>query len=163
MESNIDLTQIISSLPTEDKVIVSRLHETALALGYMAKLSPVGKKPNDWKCEYIATKPKRVLYILRITGQQFSIRAKLIHISEYSDVLENCTEHCKASLLSASKDCENHGGGCAGPVSFTIDGKSYSKCRHFFLFKGITSEDMEDIQRLLQNEAKNLNNIYKCV
>lgn len=154
MESNNDLSKIISSLPTEDKSIVNSLHETALALGYMAKISPVGKKPDDWKCEYIATKPKRVLYILRITGQRFSIRAKLFHIAEYSDVLENCTEHCKASLLSASKDCENHGGGCAGPISFTIDGKSYSKCRHFFLFAGITSEDVEGIRRLLQNEAK---------
>lgn len=138
MELNFDLSQIISSLPTEDKVTVSKLHETALALGYEAKLSPVGKKPDDWKCEYITKKPKRVLYILRITGQRFSIRAKLLHIAEYSDVLESCTEHCKASLLSASKDCENHGGGCDGPISFIINGKSYSKCRHYFLFTGIS-------------------------
>jgi|GEM_PF-2126885 len=154
MESKNVLSQIISSLPTEGKSIVNSLHETALALGYMAKISPVGKKPDDWKCEYIATKPKRVLYILRITGERFSIRAKLFHIAGYYDVLENCTEHCKASLLSASKDCENHGGGCAGPISFTINGKSYSKCRHFFLFADITSEDVEGIRRLLQNEAK---------
>ncbi len=154
MEANNVISQIISSLPAEDKAIVNSLHETALALGYIAKISPVGKKPEDWKCEYIASKPKRVLYILRITGQQFSIRAKLFHIAEYSNALENYTEHCKASLLSASKDCENHGGGCAGPISFTIDGKSYSKCRHFFLFVDIASEDVEGIRRLLQNEAK---------
>ena len=153
MESNNVLSQIISSLPIEDKAIVNSLHETALALGYIAKISPMGKKSDDWKCEYIAIKPKRVLYILRITGQRFSIRAKLFHIAEYSDALENCRSHCKASLLSASKDCENHGGGCAGPISFTIDGKSYSKCRHFFLFADITLEDLEGIQRLLQNEA----------
>ncbi|HYE80556.1 MAG TPA: hypothetical protein VEG39_00160 [Clostridia bacterium] len=154
MESENALLRIISSLPAEDKFIVESLHETALALGYNAKISPVGKKPDDWKCEYIAAKPKRVLYILRITGPRFSIRAKLFHIAEYSDVLENCTGHSKASLLSASKDCENHGGGCAGPISFTIDGKAYSKCRHFFLFEGIKLEDVEGIQRLLQNEAK---------
>lgn len=154
MESRNDFPQIISSLPTKDKAIINSLHETALALGYMAKISPVGKKSDDWKCEYIATKPKRILYILRITGQRVSIRAKLLHIAEYSDVLESCTEHCKASLLSASKDCENHGGGCAGPITFTIDGKSYSKCRHYFLFTGITPEDVEGIQQLLKNEAK---------
>ncbi|WP_104372893.1 hypothetical protein [Desulfocucumis palustris] len=154
MESKNVLSRIISLLPAEDKSIVNSLHETALSLGYTAKISPVGKKPEDWKCEYIATKPKRVLYILRITGQRFSIRAKLFHIAEYSDVLENCTEHCKASLLSASKNCKNHGGGCAGPISFTIDGKAYSKCRHFFLFADITPGDVEGIRRLLRNEAK---------
>ncbi|MDF2686952.1 MAG: hypothetical protein K0S55_2135 [Clostridia bacterium] len=154
MESKNTISRIISSLLEENRSIINSLHETALDLGYMAKISPVGKKPDDWKCEYIATKPKRVLYILRITGQRFSIRAKLLHIAEYSDVLENCTEHCKASMLSASKDCENHGGGCEGPISFTVNGKSYSKCRHYFLFTDIIPEDMEGIRRLLQNEAK---------
>ncbi|HYF82356.1 MAG TPA: hypothetical protein VEB00_04930 [Clostridia bacterium] len=43
MESKNVLSQIISSLSTEDKYIVNSLHETALALGYMAKISPVGE------------------------------------------------------------------------------------------------------------------------
>ncbi|KUO69778.1 MAG: hypothetical protein APF77_21870 [Clostridia bacterium BRH_c25] len=51
MESKDALARIISSLSTEDKSIVSSLHETALALGYVAKISPVGKKPDDWKSE----------------------------------------------------------------------------------------------------------------
>lgn len=154
MESKNVLSQIISSLTPEDKFVVNSLHETALALGYMAKISPVGKKPEDWKCEYIAARPKRILYILRVTRQRFSIRAKLFHIAEYSGVLDNCSSHCKASLLSSSKDCENHGGGCAGPITLTVDGKSYSKCRHYFLFTDIMPEDVEGICQLVKNEAK---------
>lgn len=149
MESNDDLFEIIASLPAEAQTIISNLHETALTLGYQPKISPAGKKPNHWKCEYTAAKPKRVLYTLRITGQRFSIRAKLFHLPAYIDVLD-----CKASLLSAAKNCGNHRGGCAGPITFRVDGKSYVKCRHYFLWKDMKSEDLDDIQRLLQEEAK---------
>lgn len=159
MEPENVLSQITSSLSAEDKNIVNSLHETALSLGYTAKISPAGKKPDDWKCEYMAAKPKRALYILRITGGRFSIRAKLFHLAEYADVLESCTEHCRASLLSSSKNCGSHGGGCAGPISFTMGGKFYSKCRHFLLFADIAPEDVEGIRRLLQNEAQYTTNL----
>ncbi len=149
-----EITQIISSLTPEGQGVVASLHETALALGYAAKISAMGKKGDDWKCEYVAAKPKRTLYILRVTGPRFSVRAKLFHIAQYADVLEGCTEHCKASLLAVSKDCGSHGGGCAGPVSFVISGTAYSKCRHYILFEDIAPQDVEGIRRLLQKEAE---------
>jgi hypothetical protein len=34
--------------------------------------------------------------------------------------------------LSTSKDCENHGGGCEGPVFFSMGTKKCSKCGHYF-------------------------------
>ncbi len=154
MEQNDTLFEILSSLKEKDKEIVMDLHKTALALAYKAKISPMGKKPEDWKCEYITSKPKRVLYILRIKEGHFSIRAKLFHLAEYEKVLENCTEHCKTVLLSASKGCKNHGGGCAGPISFTAGGKAHSICRHSFLFDEINEEDVEGIKRLLESEAE---------
>jgi hypothetical protein len=153
MESGIDFYQIISSLPDRDRVTLSTLHREVTALGYTVKISSVGKKSEDWKCEYLVAKPKSVLCSLRITGQRFSIRAKLPHLAEYSDVLENCTEHCRASLLSASKDCGRHGGRCAGPVCFTVGGITYSKCRHYFLFTDIAPEDAEGVIQLLRSEA----------
>mgnify|MGYP000895791575 CR=1 FL=1 len=154
MESKIELFQIISSLTEEDQSVVSGLHETAIALGYAPKISSAGKKPDDWKCEYTGGKPKRVLYTLRITGGQYSIRAKLFHLTEYTEDLESLSERCKASLLSASRNCDGRNSNCAGPVSFKVGDQSYSKCRHFFIFKDIKPEDMDGIRRLLQNEAK---------
>jgi hypothetical protein len=55
-------------------------------------------------------------------------------------------------LLSNSKDCENHGGGCEGPISFSVESKQYSKCRHYFLIKNIISEDIENIKMLIERE-----------
>jgi hypothetical protein len=75
MESKNDLPQIISSLPTKDKAIINSLHETALALGYMAKISPVGKKSDDWKCEYIAIKPNGISYFQSLLGVVVSLMA----------------------------------------------------------------------------------------
>ena len=154
MEAKYDFLEIISSLPAAAKAMVSDLHETALALGYEPSIAPAGKKPDYWKCEYATAKPKRVLYLLRVTGPRFSIRAKLFHLSEYIDVLESCGVHCKTSLLSASKNCGNHRGGCAGPITFSVGGKSYVKCRHYFLWKDMNPEDLDGIRRLLQEEAK---------
>lgn len=154
MDPKIDFSQIISSFPTDKTSILTTLHETALALGYTPKISQSAKNPDNWKCEYIATKPKRELYILNVTGQQFIIRAKLYHLAEYCDILDSCTEHCKASLLAEAKDCGSHGGSCAGPITFAIDGIPYTKCRHFLAFTDITPEDVEGICRLLQTEAR---------
>lgn len=153
MAARADIEQVALSLLAEGQAVIYRLHETALALGCRARISPMGKKPDDWKCEYVAGKPPQALRILRVTGQRFSLRAKLLHLAEYAEVLQGCTEHCRASLLSASKDCEKHGGGCAGPISFTLDGRGYSKCRHYFLFAEIAPEDVDGIRQLLQHEA----------
>jgi hypothetical protein len=53
----------------------------------------MGKKKNDWKCEY--KKKKDVLCILRILDNQWSIKCKLFNLSKYNDFLENCNKHFK--------------------------------------------------------------------
>jgi hypothetical protein len=68
-------------------------------------------------------------------------------------VLEQCNDHCTSTLLANAKDCGKHGGACAGPVSFTLYGKTYSKCRHYLLFDHISDEDLANIQRLISSEA----------
>ncbi len=153
MEPVVTFSQVISSLTPEDRSVALGLHEAALALGYAPKIAAVGKKPDDWKCEYVAAKPKRTLCILRVSGRKFSLRAKLAHLADYLDVLERCTERCLSSMLASSKRCGGHGG-CAGPVAFQLGGVEYSICRHSFLFENILPGDVEGIRRLLTREAE---------
>lgn len=149
-----NFNEILKSLNENEKKILNELHEQTIHLGYASKISALGKKINDWKCEYI--KKKNVLYILRITNEQWSIRCKLFNLSKYNDVLEKCNKHCLEVLLKNSKDCENHGGGCNGPIAFLIDGKKYSKCRHYFMVKDLLNEDIDSIKKLLECEDKYL-------
>jgi hypothetical protein len=141
---------IISSLDEEDKVFLKNLHEYILPFGFMHKISAIGKKQNDWKCEY--TKNKIVLFILRITNTEWSIRCKLFNIAKYQEVFESCKKSFIEKLLKNSKDCENHGGGCNGPIAFSIAGKNYSKCRHYFMFKGLKKEDINEIKKIFEYE-----------
>jgi hypothetical protein len=147
---NYRFNEIINSLDESQKILVRKLHEQAVFWGYMPKISTIGKKPNDWKGEYV--KNKNVLYILRITNDKWSIRCKLFNLSKYNFALEKCNEHCIGTLLTNSKNCENHGGACKGPIEFSIEGKKYSKCRHFFMFKELMDQDIDDIIKLLEYE-----------
>ena len=148
--ANYSFNEIINSLDESQKTLVGKLHEQAVFLGYIPKISTSGKKPNDWKCEYV--KNKNVLYILRITNGQWSIRCKLFNLPKYNFALEKCNEHCVKILLTNSKNCANHGGACKGPIAFSIEGKKYSKCRHFFMFKELVDTDIDDIIKLLEYE-----------
>jgi hypothetical protein len=150
MKASYLFEDIITSLDKENQVLVESLHKQALGLGYMPKITAMGKKPYDWKCEY-SGKQKRVLFILRINNEQWSIRCKLFNLPNYLDILEKCTEHCIASL-TGSGNCENHGGGCKGPINFSVQGTVYSKCRHALVFKDIVPEDIDGIQKLLDSE-----------
>jgi hypothetical protein len=141
---------VLSSLNDYDKVIAENLHEYTLSMGFIPKISTVGKRQNDWKCEY--KKNKTILYILRITNGLFSIRCKLFNLEKYNDVLESCNINSIETLLKNSKDCENHGGGCKGPVAFSIKGKNYSKCRHYLMFKELKNEDINGIKKLFECE-----------
>jgi hypothetical protein len=141
---------MLHSLNIEEKVFIENLNRFMISLGFIAKIAVVGKKGNDWKCEYV--KKKNVLLILRITNDQWSARLKLFHLLTYEHILEKCNKHFIETLLSNSKDCENHGGGCEGPISFSIKSKKYSKCRHYFLLKNVINEDIENIKMLIEGE-----------
>lgn len=145
------LEEAAASLADADRALAGRLHEYTVSLGFAPKISAMGKKPQDWKCEY--KNKKKTLLILRITGGRWSARCKLYHIDRYSQVLDECSPHCIASLVKNAKGCGNHLGGCAGPVSFSVGGQTYTACRHSLLFDEITAEDAADLQKLLKCEA----------
>jgi hypothetical protein len=147
-----DISDILSSLNDYDKAIVKDLHEYTVSLGFRPKISAVDKKPDDWKCEYI--KNKTVLYILRVTNAEFNIKCKFINVTQYNDILESCTKDCIKKLLKNSGDCKNHGGGCKGPIAFSIDGKNYTKCRHAFMFKELKKGEINGIKKLIECEDK---------
>ncbi|GHT57544.1 hypothetical protein FACS1894109_09970 [Spirochaetia bacterium] len=153
MKSNIqpyEFNEIINSLDKNEKKRVNKLHEQAIYLGYVPKISLLGEKPGDWKCEY--KKKKDVLYILRITNDQWSVRCKLFNLAKYNDVLSKCNKHLIETLLKNSGNCGHHGGGCKGPIEFSIDGKTYLRCRHSFMFTDLLDEDVDNIRDLLECE-----------
>jgi hypothetical protein len=153
MKSNIqpyEFNEIIISLDENEKKRVNKLHEQAINLGYVPKISLLREEKNNWKCEY--KKKKNVLCILRITDAQWSITCKLYNLPNYNDVLNKCNKHCIETLLKNSGNCGHHGGGCKGPVEFSIDGKTYSRCRHSFMFTDLLDEDVESIKNLLECE-----------
>jgi hypothetical protein len=149
-KEKLNFQDISQSLNIEMKASVEDLNTFMVSLGCVAKITVMGKKENDWKCEYV--KGKNVLLILRITNGQWSARLKLFHLLVYEHILKKCNEHFIKTLLSNSKDCENHGGGCEGPISFSVESKRYSKCRHYFLVKNIMNEDIENIKMLIERE-----------
>ncbi|MDR2602745.1 MAG: hypothetical protein LBC53_09920 [Spirochaetaceae bacterium] len=148
--TNYIFNEILNSLDENGKNLVKRLHEQAISLGYVSKISAMGKKADDWKCEYIRN--KNVLYILRITNDQWFIRCKLFNISKYNNILEKCNDHCIEILLKNSAGCGNHGGRCKGPIDFSIKGMKYSKCRRSFTLKDLIDKDIDDINKLLEYE-----------
>jgi hypothetical protein len=153
MKSNIqpyEFNEITKSLDENEKKRVNKLHEQAIYLGYAPKISPPGEEAGNWKCEY--KKKKNVLYILKITDDQWSIRCKLFNLPKYNDVLRNCNTHCIETLLKNSGECGHHGGGCKGPIEFSINGKTYSRCRHSFTFTDLRDEDIDSIMNLLECE-----------
>ena len=149
--TNYDFYEIINSLDNNAKNMVKKLHKYVISLDYKSKISTMGKKPNDWKCEYI--KNKNVLCILRIKNNQWSIRCKLFNLPKYNCVLEECNEHFIETLLKNSKNCGNHGGACKGPIEFSIEGKKHSKCRHFFMLTELIDKDIDDLIKLFERES----------
>jgi hypothetical protein len=147
-----EFSEIINSLDENEKKRVNKLHEQAINLGYVPKISLPGEKINDWKCDY--KKKKNVLYILRITNDQWSIKCKLFNLPKYNDVLNKCNKHCIETLLKNSGDCGHHGGGCKGPIEFSVNSKTYLRCRHSFMFTDLRDEDIDDIKNLLECENK---------
>ncbi len=146
--------QALPTLSPKDRAVVSALRETALSLGCGEKMSPAGQKTEGVKFEYILKKPRRTLLILRVFGGEFTVTAKLFSLEAYQDVLAECTDRCKTSLLEFSGACGYHLGRCPGPVQVVIDGVSHPKCRHSLVFKGISTSDVPGIQRLLACEAE---------
>jgi hypothetical protein len=145
-----DFCDIISSLSEDDKILVNNLHEYVLSFGFIYKISAIGKKQNNWKCEY--TKHKKVLFILRIINTEWSIRCKLFNMAKYQEIFESCQKDFIDKLIKNSKDCERHGGRCNGPIAFSIAGKKYSKCRHCFMLKELKNGDIDEIKKLLECE-----------
>jgi hypothetical protein len=147
-----DITNVVSSLVDKDSAIVMKFHELADSLGCTAVISPMGKKEDDWKCEYNIKKPKRTLFILRVNKKGWSVRCKLFNIEKYEEAIANCTEGVKKTLIS-SRDCEMHGGICKGPVKFSFDTDMHSKCRHYILFQDLQEEDWACVRRLIELES----------
>jgi hypothetical protein len=146
-----DFQKITASLPEDQRSLAEELHQFTLSLGYLPKAVPQGKGSGGWKCEY--KKGGRVLAILRVLGETWSLCCKLYHLPEYGELLEQCGAHCVETLLANVKGCGHHRGSCAGPLDFQAGGKSYSPCRHSLVWTGLIPEDVAGIKLLLGREA----------
>jgi hypothetical protein len=148
-----EITEVISLLEGKDREMLLKFHELAASLGYTAVISPMGKKEDDWKCEYTTKKPKKTLFILRVSKKGWSVRCKLFNMAKYEEAVADCTEGVKQMLISAPS-CEMHGGRCKGPVEFSLGNDMYSKCRHSVLFQDLQEEDWACVRTLIELESK---------
>ncbi|HYF83586.1 MAG TPA: hypothetical protein VEB00_11240 [Clostridia bacterium] len=146
------IADVINSLNDMNRATVLEFHQLGVSLGCKEAISSMGKKVDDWKCEYTTKKPKRALFILRVNKKGWSIRCKLFNIAKYEEAVANCTERIK-HVLSSIPDCEMHGGQCKGPVQFSINNDKHSKCRHYFLFQDLQVEDWACVQTLIKLES----------
>lgn len=87
-----------SSLSDLDRELTADINARAAAAGYTPFIKAVGKEPGNYKIEYKTGKPATALFVLRITGNRWSLRCKLHHIGEYAGILEN-------SAIPRSADC----------------------------------------------------------
>jgi hypothetical protein len=149
MKEIYSLNEVTNSLDQDGKNYIKRLHEQAIFWGYTPKIS-MGKRTNDWKCEYI--KNKIILYILKIANDKWVIKCKFFNIMKYETILEKCNKKFLEEIIENANGCGNHGGGCKGPIDFLINGKRYSKCRHSFVFNNLNNEGVNNIQTLLECE-----------
>lgn len=147
------INDVISSLDDKNSAMVQKFHEQAVHLGCTGKISTMGKKTDDWKCEYTIKKPKRSLFIIRANKKGWSVRCKLFNIEKYEDAVANCSERIRQMLMTA-KDCEMHGGICKEPVSFSVSDNPYSKCRHSILFSRLQYEDLASVGKLIELESQ---------
>jgi hypothetical protein len=144
-----EITNVTNCLDGKNSAMVLKFNDLADSLGCIVKISPMGKKADDWKCEYTTKKPKRTLFILRVNNKGWSVRCKLFNIAKYEDAVANCTERIKQMLIS-TPNCEMHGGQCKGPVEFSFNNSIYSKCRHYILFQDLQEEDWVCIRTLIE-------------
>jgi hypothetical protein len=146
------ITDVINCLADQDRGIVMEFYQLAASLGCKDVISPMGKKADDWKCEFSTKKPKRTLFILRANKKGWNIRCKLFNIAKYEEAVANCSEGIK-QVLRGTPDCEMHGGRCKGPVQFSIHNDQYSKCRHYLLFQDLHQADWDCLRTLIKLEG----------
>ena len=114
-----------------------------------------GFSRNDWSCVYSLNKSNRVIMSLNIVQENLSVKLNLANISRYADSLEQYPEEIRHAIMTGGWDCGHCRGNCAGPFSFTYEGKDYNKCRcGSFVFGHINKDTACYCIDLLEKEIR---------
>jgi len=148
---NITFEEVVALLDEDRKRLVTGLHERAVALGYIPFIEKAGKKDGNFKIEYKADKKAYVLFITRISKNDLSIGCKLLHLGEYTNLINELSKTVRHELL-ASRPCKVDKG-CTAYVRFCFEEKEYLTCRHAMRLKTLFYSDIQSFWKLLEAEA----------
>jgi len=125
--------------------MILMLHDFFVAEGFSFKINPKGKIAFSYK--------SRKEFLL---WRDSSIKVRLLHIEKYEDMLIDCTDNVKNTIINAL-DCHNCGADCNDLIDFTYNGKKYSKCNPKkgyinFEFLNLLKDDVRSIIELSKHE-----------
>ncbi|MDF2543783.1 MAG: hypothetical protein K0S47_3501 [Herbinix sp.] len=107
-----------------------------------------------WKCVYSSSKPKRVIFTMECTSEDFKVKACLFHLKEYMKEASLST-NIKRQLVENAWNCGHCNPKCRGGVSFTIDGNNECKCvGGAFSLQSLGREDWRQVMELIEDEMK---------
>ena len=151
MKANATFEEAIATLDDDKKRLASGLHERALTLGYIPFITKVGKSESTHEIEYKANKKAYVLFISRISKNELSVGCKLLHLGEYTNLIDGLGATVRNELL-ASRPCKVTKG-CVAYIRFSYENKEYFTCRHAMRLKTLTYHDLQSFWSLLESEA----------
>lgn len=118
------------------------------------KVTLSGIMRNDWGCVYTLTSNKRIVLTLNVYQQALYVKMNLAHLSEYTALLDACSDALRGAMLS-TWECGHCNPGCTGGFQFTYQDKAYNKCRGgAFQVPDIRAEQVADCLRFLEKEAE---------
>jgi hypothetical protein len=114
-----------------------------------------GFSRNDWSCVYTLQANKKVIMSLGIEQENLSVKLNLANISRYADSLKQFPDEITETIKTSGWDCGHCHDSCAGPFSFTYEGKAYNKCRcGSFIFDHIDKDTVHYCIELLEKEIQ---------
>lgn len=115
-----------------------------------------GFSRNDWSCVYTLQANKKVILSLNVEQENLSVKLNLANINRYADSLKQYPEEIREAIKTSGWDCGHCHDSCAGPFSFTYEGRAYSKCRcGSFVFDHINKDKVQYCIELLEKEIQN--------
>jgi len=137
-------------LPEEEYEVARMLYERGKALG----CKTVSKTRADgYRVSFVKANGRKTLFWMEAAKNALLLKANLIHVDEYGDIMADCPDAVKKPLTTI-KECEHCHPSCGSlHVPYHIDGVEYAPC--YFkgpYFKRMSRDEWEFLWELIAAE-----------
>ncbi len=140
----------------EDKMRIAEIFNDFIVKYAKPAVRKGGFSRNDWSCVYTLQANKKVILSLNVEQENLSVKLNLANINRYADSLKNYPEEIRKTVKTSGWECGHCHDSCAGPFSFTYEGRAYNKCRcGSFVFDHINNDTVQYCIELLEKEILN--------